>query len=111
MAQSPAYTHVLWAFSSPNAGLFNSDVVPAGKIWVVRNVTVSLPGQPFQAVAGFLLADSGGFPIFGLGANGGQGNSFYYYEGRQALSAGDNLSFFANLGSIAWRVTGFILSA
>lgn len=105
-------------YTQPLGQLLNSSVgqaailnVPAGELWVIRNVDAFLQGSPQLGLFGFQLYLSGGWYWWGNSFPYVEAHKPYRWEGRQALTA--NQSVGAYTGDPGWNIliTGYVFEA
>jgi hypothetical protein len=110
-ASSTSYTSKLWIGTNPSPGTpVSSPVVPVGKLWVVRNITVLSPGPVYSNTGGFAFADSGGNPVFGRANGYAPGAMWFYYEGRFVVQTSEHLTFVGSQPQFTWTVTGYLFN-
>lgn len=110
----PAYSTLLWELKPPyGLGNIAGPVVPAGRVWIVRQVTATVPtnAAPGSGVLGLVfLADSQ--PLWRTPVNGTLGGEIYEAtDVRFVIGAGSQLKAFSNGAEWFLRVSGYDLSA
>jgi hypothetical protein len=98
------YTAFLWhAFLG--AGETLGPVVPAGHLWVLRDIVMYCnSGVAYEQVPGCLIKEATHLRIlWGVGSADAAGGRVFHEEIRQVLNAGEQLAAFT--GSFPWQVT------
>lgn len=107
----PVYSAVLWENGAIGAGTHSSTVVPTGQLWVVRDISVTVPGQIYAKANGFLVwSYVSGANIFAVSDGEIVGGHDYHWEGRQMLNAGDNIQFTCSTALSSIRICGYRLT-
>lgn len=107
------YSKYLGGGAFAGGGTSTIGIVPAGVIWVVRNVDyIFLPvGGLTGKGAGIYIHGADGFKCFSIGAPDVVGGRAYHLEGRQVFNTGDTVQVFAYEAGWGYRVSGYELSA
>lgn len=108
MATRPPYTQGLWFGVAPSTGTQAGPLVPAGQMWVVRNVNLFTPGLVIQSVGGWVLSSTNLGNLVAFDAATVKGNSAYSWEGREAVAGPDQLVARVAQAGFTWAVTGFV---
>lgn len=106
----PAYSQLLLESPGVATGTQESEIVPDGFVWVVRDVYVSNETNAHWGLMAWQLTDSAGTVIFEVPLLMALPGRQYHREMRQVLEAGDQLLVScAELWS--WRISGYVLTA
>lgn len=93
----------------PGGGGGFAGPVPAGYLWVVRDVVAWDEGPPHLSV-GWTLYTGGGSFICGVDPSRGRARTAYHWEGRQVVETGDTLNLNTTSATMTARVTGYVLT-
>lgn len=104
------YSEKLWSEPTMPGGAYTSPVVPAGFVWIVREVEVFGQGDLNWRTAGFTLTSIDGAPIFAISYPFAEIDRFYHLTTRQVLDAGDQLVMVTGEYGWSWRISGYALS-
>lgn len=109
---SVTYTQSLFETQSTAAGVTHLATVPAGKLWVVRDVTFFYrPQDPAQGIGHALLTSTNSLAvIWGVGASDSVAGTVFHAELRQAVGPGDGLSSDCFRAGWSLRVTGYVFT-
>lgn len=111
MAALPVYSVVLWAYPPGGALLFaQSGPVPAGFVWVVRDIDLIYTDIAYSYTDGFEFTADDHSPLWTLPDGGYPANTSVHWRGRQVLEAGDHLNCSGTLQKLSFRVSGYQLS-
>lgn len=110
---SVTYTRQLFATNFTAAGVTHLVTVPAGQLWVVRDVTLFYrPQDPVQSVGQALLISTNSLGVlWGVGAAESTPGVVFHTEMRQALGPLDGLSSDCHTAGWSLTVTGYVFSA
>lgn len=111
-ASSTSYTKPLWNVRIATNGTTTGPLVPAGKLWVVRDVTLNLYHNIPSARIGYawLQEQKFGTTLWGAGYSETTGGRVLHSELRQAVAAGNGLQFVCETPGWFVAVTGFEFS-
>lgn len=104
------YSKFLFGGAPGTSGVFDSDPVPSGKVWVVRSADFVIQGAMQEILTGFQLTDGVGHPIFARLFPFAQPNSSYHWDGHQVLNESDFLEVVLSDNGWSWRISGYELS-
>lgn len=107
------YSAQLYAGLNEGTGTYNSTSVPAGYIWVVRDIVVLAPLRSVvlpQFAFSFDMQDGGGLPLFSIPDWEAVAGHSYHWGGHQVLLTGSNLRAVVRGPGWSWRVSGFTLT-
>ncbi|SRR5258707_304251 len=105
------YSSLLFGSPAAAGGTYNSDPVPVGKVWVVRDIDAILLAAPNLVPNGFTLTDSGDQHIAAQLDGFARSFADFHKETRQVLVAGDFLVMTTTDFGWSWRISGFVLTA
>lgn len=88
----------------------DSDNVPTGFVWVVRNVSVLSPGNSFSTEYGWALSATNGAVICGVSEGYGAGASHYLFETHQVVVSPGTLHFGSSVPGYGLSVSGYELT-
>jgi hypothetical protein len=106
------YSKAFWDVTLPVAGS-TGPIVPGGKVWVVRDVTVQTDmSKPYHQSGGqfYLTGGTPGF-IWYMPADEYESNRYYHWEGRYVLAAAAQLNVMTQLITCHLHVTGYELAS
>lgn len=103
------YSIRLWA-SGFASGIITGPTVPAGFVWVVRNVTIRTGSPPYQLNGLVEFYTTSNLPICGWSQKELEGASWYTWDGHQVLEPGEQLKVQANGAGAAWMMSGYQLT-
>lgn len=107
----PAYSSVLMKVAPATIATSTSSNVPAGYLWVVRNIDCVIAGVFGESSGGKVtVADSSGCLIWQVSGYGFTENSHAQWEGRQVLVAGDHLVVVTTTPGASVRISGYALT-
>lgn len=106
----PVYSQLLWEESIFGPGAGHSVTVPAGYVWVVRDIVMWNDYDWGYGLNGLVMLDSAGGPLMCISRPFAYGQQLYHQEMRQVLETGDQI--FASTGDSDWnfRVSGYALT-
>ena len=106
---SSTYTALLWSDGDVPAGITPGPTVPAGVLWVVRDVQLYWGGPLYElSVSGIVLqATSDHSVIAGVGQGDACPQRLFSLELRQVLTAGDSLRAVSGDDGWSLRVSGY----
>lgn len=102
----PVYTKRLGAFSAETSGLVTLGTVPAGKVWIVRDVDATLTGGSIGQMETIVA----GVAVFSVFIATSEGETFPW-RGRQPLTAGETLEAYITSGTWDLLAAGYELNA
>lgn len=113
MATRPLYTKLLWDGTGAGAGIWESDPVPAGTIWVIRDITIQVDtAEQAPDVRGFtFFRSSDNVPIWKRAKGYIHPNCSMHFAGRQVLVAVDQIALQLFDLAWSWSVSGYELTA
>lgn len=108
---SRSYTALLGQGLGLPEGWYSLFSVPAGELWVVRNMDAFLGSGPTLKTFGFYVSDQNEYPLWGVQLPYANGGVSYYWEGRQAFTESQGMMFYSLDTGWNIRVTGYQFSA
>lgn len=94
-----------------SAGESDSQDVPSGFVWVVRDIQAWNYQAPPQALSGFRVQRASGGIIFAVGPIDAQAGRLYQWQGRAVLNAGEVLTEYFPDAEWSMMISGFALTA
>lgn len=105
------YSKAFFDETGLTVGAHSIGPVPAGFVWVVRDIDSYNDGVTSAAVAGWSLSSvSGGAPFAGVPSGWAQCGQFYQWSGRQVIDEGDELALEAFGSGWSVRISGYQLT-
>lgn len=91
-------------------GVITGPTVPAGYVWVVRNITVRTGATPIAETGLVEFWVAGVFPIAGWSQDELRGAQWVSWDGHQVLNPGEQITCQANSPGAAWMMSGYQLT-
>lgn len=104
------YSALLWSIDAP-AGTHNSDPVPAGYVWVIKDICVTFGDSALDTGSAFLIsAGVPTVPIFARAIPELVTANTYHWWGMQVVEAGDTITLISTDVSTQVRISGYVLT-
>lgn len=84
--------------------------VPAGVVWVVRDVCMVNYGLWPEPLVGAGVLDQHNYPVLWVGAPHAIPQTMFHWDGRQVFEPGDTIRAVAEDAAWAFRVSGYVLT-
>jgi len=109
VAAGRPYTQLLWWTEALPAGFTAGPFVPAGRLWVVRDIVAYYgSGVAFEQLGKLQIVEVGSDRfIGGVGAADAKGGTVYNIETRQVLNAGEQLGVFTGIDGWLFTISGY----
>lgn len=107
---SHVYSRLLWEENPGHGGLFTSDPVPAGYVWVIKDIVALASSIEQEILAGLQFFDQAGVLVWGVAYPFAVPGRLEHYWGMQVLESGDQLEASTPDLTWSWRVSGYVLT-